>query len=66
MNKQQKRPSLKEINAQMDAIIKRKPTQEQIEELGDVIRKINEENQDVESVIPDKKIAKSDETFMTE
>ena len=66
MSKQQKRPSLKEINAQMDAIIKRKPTQEQIEELGEVIRKINEENQDVESVIPDKKIAKSDETFMTE
>lgn len=66
MNKQQKRPSLKEINAQMDAIIKRKPTGEQIEELGDVIRKINEENQDVESVISDKKIAKSDETFMTE
>ena len=67
MDKQRNRPSMKEINAEMDAIIKRKPTKEQIEELGNVIRKINEENESTDSTItPDKKIARSDENFLTE
>lgn len=62
-----KRRSLKEINAEMDAIIKRKPTKQQIEELGEVIRKINEENEASNSTIDsDKKIARSDDNFVTE
>ena len=61
------RRSLKEINAEMDAIMKRKPTKQQIEELGEVIRKINEENEAANSTIdPDKKIARSDDNFVTE
>jgi hypothetical protein len=68
MEKQQKRPSIREINAEMDAIIKRKPTKQQIEELGDVIRKINEENESTDSAIdPRKKIARSpDDSFIAE
>jgi hypothetical protein len=67
MDKQRNRPSMKEINAEMDAIKKRKPTKEQIEELGNVIRKINEENEGTDSAVtPDKKIARSDENFLTE
>ena len=62
------RRSLKEINAEMDAIMKRKPTKQQIEELGEVIRKINKENEAIDSMIdPNKKIARaSDDNFVTE
>jgi Tfp pilus assembly protein PilO len=56
-----KRPSLKEINAQMDKLNKQKPSKKQIDELGEVIRKINEENGTDEKVIPVKKIAISDD-----
>ncbi|MFP5490954.1 MAG: hypothetical protein ACLGG0_05600 [Bacteriovoracia bacterium] len=56
-----KRPSLKEINAHMDKLNKQKPSKKQIEELGEVIRKINEENGTDEKVIPAKKIAISDD-----
>ncbi len=64
MEKQQKRPSIREINAEMDAIMKRKPTKQQIEELGEVIRKINKENEAIDS---NKKIARaSDDNFVTE
>lgn len=56
-----KRPSLKEINAQMDKLNKQKPTQKQIDELGEVIRKINEEYGTNEKAIPAKKIAISDD-----
>lgn len=56
-----KRPSLKEINAQIDKINKQKPLKKQIEELGDVIRKINEEN-----TFPAKKIAAPDERSVVE
>jgi hypothetical protein len=67
MEKEQKRRSIREINASMDEIIKRKPTQKQIEELAEVIRKINEENEAYDSIIDsNQKIAKSDESFMTE
>lgn len=68
MEKQQKRPSIREINAEMDAIMKRKPTKQQIEELGEVIRKINEENEATDSTIdPNKKIARSsDDNFVME
>jgi hypothetical protein len=67
MDKQRNRPSMREINAEMDAIKKRKPTKEQIEDLGDVIRKINEENEGTDTAnISDKKIARSDENFLTE
>jgi len=54
----QKRRSIKEINAQMDKINKRKPNKSQIEELGKVIKEINKKNDDhsVEE-IPIKKIA---------
>ena len=67
MDKDKKRPSIREINAEMDAIIKRKPTKEQIEELAEVIRKINEENDDLDvENDSNKKIAKSNENFITE
>jgi hypothetical protein len=67
MEKEQKRRSIREINASMDEIIKRKPTQKQIEELAEVIRKINEGNEAYDSIIDsNQKIAKSDESFMTE
>ena len=67
MDKQRNRPSMREINAEMDAIKKRKPSKEQIEDLGNVIRKINEENEGTDTAnIPDKKIARSDENFQTE
>ncbi len=56
-----KRPSLKEINAHMDKLNKQRPSKKQIEELGEVIRKINEENQKDEQVIPVKKIAVSND-----
>lgn len=36
------RRKLKDINAQMDEISKRRPTKEQIEELGKVIKRISE------------------------
>ena len=52
-----KRRSLKEIYADMDKINKRKPTKEQIEELGKVIRKINEENEATKPAVPNRKIA---------
>ena len=55
-----KRRSLEEIYADMDRVNKRKPTSQQIEELGEVIQKINEENQVDQTTIPDKKIARSD------
>jgi hypothetical protein len=61
------RRSLKEINAEMDAINKRKPTDEQIKELAEVIRKINEENEAYDSAIDsNKKIAKPDDNLLTE
>ncbi len=67
MEKEQKRRSIREMNASTDEIIKRKPTQKQIEELAEVIRKINEENEAYDSIIDsNQKIAKSDESFMTE
>lgn len=56
-----KRPSLKEINAQMDKLNKQRPSKKQIEELGEAIRKINEENGTDEKAIPAKKIAISDD-----
>ena len=58
MENKVKRRSLEEIYADMDRVNKRKPTSQQIEELGEVIRKINEENQDDQTIIPDKKIAR--------
>ncbi len=51
MDKQRNRPSMKEINAEMDAIKKRKPTKEQIEELGNTIKQINEKNEDEDSAL---------------
>ncbi len=54
-----KRRNLEEIYTDMDAVNKSKPTSKQIEELAEVIRKINEENVgDNSSINPDKKIAK--------
>lgn len=61
-----KRPSLKEINAQMDKLNKQKPSKKQIEELGEVIRKINEENNSQGTVIPAKKIAISEDQPLME
>lgn len=61
-----KRPNLKEINAQMDKLNKQKPSKKQIEELGEVIRKINEENNSQGTVIPAKKIAISDDRPLME
>lgn len=60
MENKVKRRSLEEIYADMDRVNKRKPTSEQIEELGEVIQKINEENQVDQTTIPDKKIARPD------
>jgi hypothetical protein len=65
MDKQQKRPSMKEINASIDAILKRKPTKKQIEELAEVIKKINEENGEA-PIDSDKKIARGDDDFLME
>ena len=56
-----KRRSLEEIYADIDKVNKRKPTAKQIEDLGNVIRKINEEDQAEQAVVPDKKIAGSTE-----
>lgn len=61
-----KRPSLKEINAQMDKLNKQKPSKKQIEELGEVIRKINEDNNSQGTVIPAKKIAISEDRSLME
>lgn len=58
-----KRRSIQDINAEMDKINKRKPTKEQIEELGKVIQKINEEDQTHESNMPERKIAKSNDNL---
>jgi hypothetical protein len=46
MDKKRNRPSMKEINAEMDAIIKRNPTPKQIEELAEIIETLNEESRD--------------------
>lgn len=57
-----KRRSIQEINKDMDAINKRKPSKEQIEDLARVIKKINEDEQSHESQeIPVRKIAISSE-----
>lgn len=56
-----KRPSLKEINARMDKLNKQRPSKNQIEELNEVIRKINKENGTDEEMIPARKIAASDD-----
>jgi len=61
-----KRPSLKEINAQMDKLNKQKPSKKQIEDLGVVIRKINKENNSQGTVTPAKKIAISEERPLME
>lgn len=53
-----KRRSIQEINKDMDAINKRKPSKDQIEDLARVIKKINEEEQSHESEeLPVRKIA---------
>lgn len=53
-----KRRSIQEINKDMDAINKRKPSKEQIEDLARVIKKINEEELSRESEeVPVRKIA---------
>jgi NTP pyrophosphatase (non-canonical NTP hydrolase) len=46
MENKVKRRSLEEIYADMDRVNKRKPTSKQIEELGEVIQKINDGNQE--------------------
>lgn len=57
-----RRRSIQEINNDMDAINKRKPSKDQIEDLARVIKKINEEDQSHESKeIPIRKIAISSE-----
>lgn len=57
-----KRRSIQEINKDMDAINKRKPSKEQIEDLARVIKKINEDEQSDEAQeIPVRKIAISSE-----
>jgi hypothetical protein len=45
----------------MHKLNKQKPSKKQIEELGEVIRKINEENRIDEKAIPAKKIAISED-----
>jgi len=57
-----KRRSIQEINKDIDTINKRKPSKDQIEDLGRVIKKINAEEQSHESEeIPVRKIAISND-----
>lgn len=50
----------------MDKLNMQKPSKKQIKELGEVIRKINEENNSQGKVIPAKKIAISEERLLME